>query len=245
MKAQSRSINKTPLSNLGHTMTRRAANKCLFILVAGILALSTPGIAMAQLSLTASIGGIPTVSGATLLNFDGSAPAILTLSSGAYLVTGDVNALSQSPYFSGSTAAYFGETPASGYDLSQYVAVTTGATATFTFASPQNYFGLLVGSIDPGNSLTFYDSANAVIGTVTGNDIASIPPITLGDAGPNGTAYVNISSTISFSKVVANSSNISFEFDDVAFAAVPEPASLALLGAGLLILHFGSRRKTV
>lgn len=76
------------------------------------------------------------------------------------------------------------------------------------------------------NVLTFYDSANNVIGTVYGGNVTVIDDST----GPNGTAYVNITSAVAFSRVVATATPIypeSFEFDDIAYAlVVPEPASL-------------------
>jgi len=125
--------------------------KYLSISIASILALSAPGIAKAQLYVTADIGGVPTVSSATLENFDEPSPSIRTLSGNAYLVTGGrgLPDYYTAPYFSGSTAAYFGESPAIGYDASQYVAVETGGSATLSFSTPQNYLGLLWGSVDP------------------------------------------------------------------------------------------------
>jgi hypothetical protein len=199
----------------------------LSISIASILALSAPGIANAQLYVTAEIGGVPTVSGATLENFDEPSPPILTLS-GAYLVTG-------------FTGYFFGESPTYGYDSGRYVAVTAGGSATFSFSTPQNYFGLLWGTVDAVNYLTFYDSVNNVIGTICGTNV----PITPSNSGPNGTGYVNITSTTAFSRVVATSGVTSFEFDDVAYAqAVPEPVSSVLFGAGLCILGFALRRKS-
>jgi hypothetical protein len=214
--------------------------KYLSISIASILALSAPGIAKAQLYVTANIGGVPTVSGATLENFDEPSPSILTLSGNAWLFTG-FTSQGTPPYFSGATAAYFGESPAVGFDNSQYVAVN-GGTATLSFSTPQNYFGILCGTIDAPNRLTFYDGANNVIGTVLGSDI---PGITLGSGLPSDTSYVNITSTIPFSKVVADNVGDSFEFDDVAYTlVVPEPASSVLFSAGLCILGFVLRRKS-
>jgi hypothetical protein len=135
----------------------------LSISIASILASSVLGIAKAQLYVTADIGGVPTVSGATLENFDEPSPSILTLSGDAYLLTGSAYNY-VAPYFSGSTAGYFGESPNNGSDSSQYVDVQYFGSATLSFPTPQNYLGLLWGSIDANNDnlLTFYDSADRV-----------------------------------------------------------------------------------
>ena len=202
--------------------------KYLSIAIASILTLSAPSIAKAQFNITAQVGGVPTVSGATLENFDEPSPSILTLSGSASLMTG-THVNGTAPYFSGSTAAFFGESPVSGYDNSQYVAVY-GGSATLSFSTPQRYFGLLWASVDANNLLTFYDSAHNVIGTVSGPDLPGVP-IPSG-TGPNGTYYVNITSTTAFSSVVATA-NDAFEFDDVAYAPIPEPASLSLLAFGV------------
>jgi len=219
----------------------------LSIAIASILATGALVRANAQIYVTDQIGGVPSVSGATLETFNGSAPSILTLSGNAYLVTGGrgLPDFYTAPFFSGSTAAYFGESPALGYDASQYVAVETGGSATLNISSPQNYLGLLWGSVDANNNyLTFYDSAQNVIGTVLGTAIAGVD----GGGDQNGTAYVNITSTTPFSSVVVNTTGTrglwSFEFDDVAYAmVVPEPTSSVLLIAGLGVLGLGLRRK--
>jgi hypothetical protein len=213
----------------------------LSIAIATTLALSVPSMAKADLNVSAVIGGVPSVGGATLETFNGPNPSILTLSGAAYLETGD--AWATPPYFSGATAAYFGESPATGYDASKYVAVA-GGSATLSFSMPQHYFGLLWGSLDlqPNrNLLTFYDNANNVIGAVDGLTLLSAN----GSLGSGDSPYVNIISTSAFSKIVATavSDPQRFEFDDVAYAVVPEPASCVLMGAGLCVLAFVSQRK--
>jgi hypothetical protein len=223
-------------------------NKYLSISIAGILALSVPGNAKAQFSVTATIGGVPTVSGATVATFNETSPSILTLSGSAYLVTGaNYGVAYVPPSFSGSQAAYFGEPTITGYnnypwDGSQYVAVWDGGSATLHFATPQNYLGLLWGTVGTGDRLTFYDSANNLIGTILGGNLPFSPS---GDWGPNSTAYVNIISTTPFSRVVATqTATPAFEFDDVAYGVVPEPASCVFFGTGLFILGFVWRRKS-
>jgi hypothetical protein len=57
--------------------------------------------------------------------------------------------------------------------------------------------------------------------------------------------YVNVNSTLPFNRVVATSSNYAFEVDNIAFneTTVPEPASVALVGIGLLAVGWRSRRR--
>ena len=233
---KSLNINELSLVNLGLSTTGHSMKKHLSIAIVSILALSAPSIAKAQFTITATIGGVPTVSGATLENFNEPSPSILTLSGNAYLVTGVNNGVEYAPpYFSGSTAAFFGESPANGSDSSQYVAVWDGGSATLSFSTPQNYLGLLWGSVGWGDCLSFYDSANNVIGTVLGSDVLASNPSLEIFWDQNGTGYVNITSTTAFSSVVATqTATPSFEFDDVAYAqVVPEPASLSLLAFGM------------
>ena len=100
----------------------------LSLSIASILALNILGAAHAQLFVTPDIGGVPSVSGATLENFDESSPSILTFSGSAGLVMGNFapGAYVAPPYFSASTAAFFGESPAAGPDNTQYVAAWSG-----------------------------------------------------------------------------------------------------------------------
>ena len=150
--------------------------------IAGVLTIGlilTAISAEAQLSVTDAVGGIPTVSGATLETFDEPAPSILTLSGNASLVTGALSGAFDAypPDFSGSTAAFFGEQPNNGPDATQYVEVHTGGAATMRFTRPETYFGILWGSPDAANTLAFYDINNNVIGKVLGQDFLDLHPI--------------------------------------------------------------------
>ena len=91
----------------------------------------------------------------------------------------------------------------------------SAGSVTLQFPTLETYLGILWGSVDGYNSLSFYDGAT-LIGTVTGSDVMASPR---GDQGANGTAYVNITATggSAFDRVVATSGGNAFEFDDVAF----------------------------
>lgn len=217
--------------------------KYLITSLAGICLFVAPDLLNAQILVNSQVGGIPSVSGATLQNFDGTLPSILTLS-GASQTSGS-GATYAAPYFSGSTASYFGESPVTGADNTSFIAISGNGTATFNFSTPQNYFGILIGSLDSGDSLSFYDSSHTLIGTITGSNMVGNGDLG-GDRGINGTVYVNINSTTPFSEVVVTTPVSSFEFDDVAYAnVVPEPTSCAIAVAGLGIFGLLRRQKRV
>ncbi len=218
--------------------------KKLIASLAGVCLFITPTLLNAQLNISAEIGGVPTFGGATLLNFDGALPSNLTLNN-AYQVSGfNGSVIYVQPYFSGATGPYFGESlaPTNGADATPYIAVYGGGTATFTFSTPQSNFGLLWGSIGTGDSLSFYDSANNLIGIASPTNFLPANA-DIGAWGEDGTYYVNINSTTPFSTVVATTDSNSFEFDDVAFAT-PEPASCGLAVVGLGILGLMRRKES-
>ena len=168
-------------------------------------------------------------------------------------VSGSVPDINAAPYLSGGNGLGFGpsgSTQANGVDGTTYITAGSTGSVTLQFPTLETYLGILWGSVDGYNSLSFYNGAT-LIGTVTGSDVLASPN---GDRGINGTAYVNISTTggSAFDRVVAASGLNAFEFDDVSFnltsstfAAddpVPEPVGVALFGTGLFALAFVRRR---
>jgi hypothetical protein len=205
-------------------------NRTHIALAASLVAFAFAGSAHAALQLSAGFNESPPV-GATIETFNGGTPANLTLN-GAQIVNGSLSGQYAAPWVGG---------PSGGPDTNNYVSVFGGTSASFSVASGSTYFGLLWGSVDTYNTITFYNNGNQV-GSLTGQDVVNLVNnlITTGGPGANtnwdyqGTVYANITSTLPFNQVVMSSSGNSFEFDEVAtVSAVPLPAALPLFGAAL------------
>ena len=129
-------------------------------------------------------------------------------------------------------------TPYQGY----YFSTGTGEI-TFTYSTNQSAVALLWGSVDTYNSLEFLENGVAV-GTIAGSQITQNAN---GSQGYGGSYYTEIISNTPFNEIIAIASSPSFEFAEFESAPtssnIPEPASLAAMGAGLLALAGLHRRR--
>lgn len=172
----------------------------------------------------------------TVITFDGpSAPGIVNTTTGS-VYTGPASV-------SGQYAAPAGTAPGTNYQ-----AVQANSSSTFDFSNVYDdgralgKFSLYWGSIDLYNTLTFMKADGTVVSSFTGG---AFPPA-------DGSQPANVTNrriTFGFTqadaiaKVGFTSSQNAFEFDTIGIAAVPEPASWAMLIAGFGLIGATMRRR--
>lgn len=211
-------------------MRRIFAPRLKILLPAGFLALT--GVAPGAFAYTVTTGGVTAGDGSGLTTAVGSA-IVLDFNSLSAGTTGSFATAGVALSGSGSVAS--GSLPgAPTGDSTNYLAISGSETLT-SLSSTNNYLGVALGSTASSSSISLV-SGGSTVATITGADVA---------AAGGTTSYVNIYDLPSYSSVVFFTPSASLAADNVAIGTVPEPGTLALLGAGLLGLAIIRRHKAV
>jgi hypothetical protein len=160
------------------------------------------------------------VAGATVIDFnDGLMPSSYSGAGGVVI---------------GSVA---GQYAAPAGNSTYYLSVAIGSAAgshEINAGEYYNYFGLYWGSIDDYNTLKFFDGDNLVL-TLTGTDVLDVGAAFGNQITAGSNRYVNIFlGDDYYNRIVISTTQFAFESDNHAFARVPEPGSLVLLGLSVL-----------
>jgi hypothetical protein len=123
-----------------------------------------------------------------------------------------------------------------------YLSVLGGGMATITFASAVSAFQFDWGSIDAYNTLTINSTGQDPV-IVPGSNFINPADGNQVSPGTNGLFTVYGTAGETFNSITLSSSGNSFEVDNLAVSAVPEPAAWALMIAGFGLTGVALRRR--
>ena len=194
---------------------------------AGLLALPMLAIASAANATTVGVttGEAFIPAGATMEDFTSYTPAtpIGTFTPGIGIATVDNPGQHVFPF---------------SVDTGTYAYVSAGESpVTLQLTGDMTYFGMLWGTVDSYNTISFYDGAT-LVGSFTGTDV-------LPGADGSSVVYANFwANGGTFDTVVFTTTSEAFEFDNVRVAATPLPAALGLFGSAIVGMGaLGLRRR--
>ena len=192
-----------------------------FVLAAA--ALAAAGSASAAVSITSAAYDAPLAAGEQLVvTFDAPNAAGYSITGGAVRVGSASDA-----------AAPYGDTTA-------FMYVLGGTSATLTTPVLKS-FSMYIGSVDTYNSITF-KGLNGYEETITGSDLVALANGDQTSAGTNRRFYFDFGND-RVNEVIFSSTGNSFEFDNIAAGAVPEPATWAMLIMGFGFVGAALRRR--
>ena len=181
----------------------------------------------------------------------GSANAAVSITSAAYdaalapgeqlVVTFDAPHAAGYNFAGGATQIGTTTSAAAPYgDSTTFAYVLGGTSATLTTPLLKS-FSMYIGSVDSYNSITF-KGANGFEQTISGTDLVAHANGDRTSAGTNRRFYFDFGAD-RVNQVVFHSTSNSFEFDNIAAGAVPEPATWAMLILGFGFVGAALRRR--
>lgn len=191
-------------------------------LLLAVAALAMAGSANAAVSITSASYDGPIAAGEKLVvTFDAPNAA-------GYSITGGATRIGTAD----DAAAPFG-------DDTRFMYVLGGTSATLTTPLLKS-FSLYIGSVDSYNSITF-KGLGGYEETVSGSDLVELANGDRSSADTNRRFYFDFGSK-RVNEVIFSSTSNSFEFDNLAAGAVPEPATWAMLMIGFGFVGLAMRR---